>query len=148
MQGLIPEKTKGDWKAAGRCLAFSLLTASGFHVVRAVEGTLEAYYQAFCAKPGATKKGWSDYIEDIQKIPATASNIPSNRTLVQLDQMRVDWRNPIAHPRVTLTEVDARMLFNNGESLIIGMAQELQLAQEANTHPSLALVAPAAGVQP
>ena len=41
----IPEKTRNDWKAAGRCLAFNLLSASGFHVARAVEGTIESYYQ-------------------------------------------------------------------------------------------------------
>lgn len=39
--------------------------------------------------------------------------------------MREDYRNPIVHPRVVLTESDARMLFANGESLIIAMAQEL-----------------------
>ena len=33
---VIPEKTKVDWRAAGRCLALNLLTASGFHVARAV----------------------------------------------------------------------------------------------------------------
>ena len=43
----IPQKTCQDWRSAGRCLAFNLLTASGFHVARAVEGTLEAYYQNF-----------------------------------------------------------------------------------------------------
>ena len=37
--------------------------------------------------------------------------------------MKDDYRNPVMHPlRVTLTESDARMLFDNGESLIIAMA--------------------------
>ena len=42
--------------------------------------------------------------------------------------MKDDYRNPIAHPRIVLTEPDARMLFANGESLIIAMAQELKAA--------------------
>jgi hypothetical protein len=50
---------------------------------------------------------------------------PLRKTLAELDQMREDYRNPIVHPRVVLTESDARMLFANGESLIIAMAQEL-----------------------
>ena len=33
----IPQKAREDWKSAGRCLAFNLLSASGFHVARAVE---------------------------------------------------------------------------------------------------------------
>ena len=40
--------------------------------------------------------------------------------------MKDDYRNPVAHPRVVLEEADARMLFANGESLIIAMAQDLQ----------------------
>jgi len=54
-----------------------------------------------------------------------AKPCPSAKTLAELDQMRTDYRNPIMHPRVVLTEPDARMLFANGESLIIAMAQEI-----------------------
>jgi hypothetical protein len=43
--------------------------------------------------------------------------------------MPSDYRNPIVHPRVTLDEADARIIFNNGESLIIAMASELKRAQ-------------------
>jgi len=35
------------------------------------------------------------------------------------------------HPRVILTEIDARMLFDNGESVIIAMAAEIKTAREA-----------------
>jgi hypothetical protein len=35
------------------------------------------------------------------------------------------------HPRVTLTENDARMLFDNGESLIIAMAEEIKAIRDA-----------------
>src|SRR6516164_3833184 len=66
--GHIPQKTREDWKSAGRCLAFNLLSASGFHAARAVEGTMEAYYQLFSGRPGATLKNWNDYIEELRKI--------------------------------------------------------------------------------
>jgi hypothetical protein len=36
----VPDKARNDWCSAGRCLAFSLLSATGFHVARAVEATL------------------------------------------------------------------------------------------------------------
>ncbi|MEH2517560.1 hypothetical protein V1279_003133 [Bradyrhizobium sp. AZCC 1610] len=126
LQAHIPQKAKDDWRAAGRCLAFNLLSASGFHVARAVEACLEVYYQLFSGKPNETLNGWKDYIIALEKIAAkNPTPSPSKKTLTELDQMREDYRNPIVHPRVVLTEGDARMLFANGESLIIAMAQEI-----------------------
>jgi hypothetical protein len=124
--GHIPQKTREDWKSAGRCLAFNLLSAAGFHTARAVEGTMEAYYQLFSSKPGATLVSWHEYIKALREIAAKKPNpTPQEKTLAELDQMRADYRNPIMHPRVVLSEADARMLFANGESLIIAMAQEI-----------------------
>ena len=37
------------------------------------------------------------------------------------------------HPRVVLLEADARMLFDNGESLIIAMATEMQRSASDST---------------
>lgn len=121
----IPEKSKVDWKAAGRCLAFNLYSASGFHVTRAVEGVLEIYYQLFCEKESScTLHGWSDYIKALREVPSKRK--PLDKTLVELGQMRKDFRNPLAHPRVVLSETDARVLFDNGESLILAMASEIK----------------------
>jgi hypothetical protein len=138
--GHLPQKTRDDWKAAGRCLAFNLLTASGFHVARAVEGTLEAYYQRFTGKAG-TLNGWQDYIDALAKVQKSGGNpSPQEKTLAELEQMKKDYRNPLAHPRIVLDEPDARMLFANGESLIIAMAQELKAT--AGVQPQLGLVPP------
>jgi hypothetical protein len=128
--GHVPEKAREDWKAAGRCLAFNLLSATGFHVARAVEATLEVYYQTFTGKSGELN-GWYDYIKALNGVIATgASPAPTEKTLTELTQMKDDYRNPLVHPRVTLTEVDARMLFDNGESVIIAMAAEIKTARE------------------
>ena len=143
LRELIPDKSKQDWQAAGRCLAFSLYSASGFHVTRAVEGTLESYYQRFCNKlSGSTLHGWHDYIEALKKV--TESPMPSEKTLAEIEQMKDDYRNPLAHPRVVLSETDARMLFDNGESLIISMVSELRDAGLSSEAPAAALAAPAA----
>lgn len=122
----VVEKTREDWRAAGRCLALNLCTASGFHVVRAVEGTLEAYYQTFTGQPGVTKAGWDSYLKDLEKLPEGTEPMPDPKTLAVIRQMKDDYRNPVVHPRVVLTEPDAHMLFNNGASAIIGMAQGLK----------------------
>lgn len=97
--GHVPEKAREDWKAAGRCLAFNLLSATGFHVARAVEATLEVYYQTFTGKAGELN-GWHDYIKALNGVIATrASHVPTAKTLAELTQMKDDYRNPIMHPR-------------------------------------------------
>jgi hypothetical protein len=142
ISGFVPEKAKEDWRAAGRCLAFSLFSASGFHAARAVEATMEAYYQLFLGKPGKILRSWDEYHKELSKIVAANPNpTPQPKTLIEFDQMRQDYRNPIAHPRVSLTEADARVVFNNGESLIILMASEIKTIREAGgVQGSLAVV--------
>lgn len=143
--GAIPEKTKADWRAAGRCLAFNLLSAAGFHIARAVEATLESYYQAYSGKSGVTLDNWGQYLQHLETIQQTGvSPAPSDRTLAELRQMKDDFRNPIIHPRVVLDECDAKILFNNGESLIIGMAQEIAALSKG---AQLVLI-PSTGSQP
>jgi len=140
MLPFIPDKAKDDWRSAGRCLAFNLLSASGFHVARAVEACLESYYGLFSGKPGQTLHSWYDYIKALREIAeGKPKPCPSDKTLTELDQMREDYRNPIVHPRVVLTESDARMLFANGESLIIAMAQEMAAAV-SGVQPALGLI--------
>jgi hypothetical protein len=145
--GYVSEKAKTDWRAAGRCLAFNLFSASGFHVARAVEGAMESYYQLFSGKAGKTLRSWDDYHKELQKIKrGNPTPCPEEKTLVEFDQMRQDFRNPIVHPRVALEEADARILFNNGESLIIAMASEIKRAQtiQGGVQPTLSLISPAA----
>ena len=136
----IPEKARTDWKAAGRCLALNLLTASGFHVCRAVEAAMESYYQMFCSKPGQTLKSWAEYIKALDGV-AGNTPAPSEKTRAELKRMKDDYRNPVAHPRVTLSEPDARMLFANGESLIIAMAAELKVASASGIQNNLFKIA-------
>jgi hypothetical protein len=137
----IPQKTREDWCAAGRCLAFNLLSASGFHVARAVEGTLEVYYQLFCGRPATeTLNSWNDYLVALEKAEQSgATPMPDKKTLAELRQMKDDFRNPIAHPRASLNDANARILFNNGESLIIAMAQEIS-KETKSASPSLSLI--------
>lgn len=132
LRGSIPDKTKADWRSAGRCLAFSLWSASGFHAARALEGILEVYYQVFTGKTG-TQNGWYDYIKALEGV--TGPPAPSAKILAGIKQMKDDYRNPLMHPRVVLDEAEARILFAGGESLIMGMASEIRDAK--TTTPTL-----------
>lgn len=138
----IPEKTKLEWRAAGRCLAFGMFTACGFHVARGVEGTLEAYFEFFNRGSDKRLKQWGQYLDALERVvEAGAAPMPDAKTLGELKQLKDDWRNPLMHPRVALEEPDAHAVFNNGATLIIMMAQELSRAErEGVVQPGLALV--------
>ena len=141
LSGLVPAKSKHEWRAAGRCMAFGMFTACGFHVARAVEGALEAYFQTYNGKPDPRKKQWGEYLAALDKIAESGvMPSPDPKTMGELKQMKDDWRNPLMHPRVVLGEADARSVFNNGETLIMLMVQEIARAVESGVQPSLALV--------
>jgi hypothetical protein len=141
--GFVPPKSKLEWKAAGRCMAFGMFTACGFHVARAVEGTLEAYHHRFCAKTDDKNRQWGEYLSDLEKVKTIPA--PDPKSLGELRQLKDDWRNPLMHPRVVLEEADARAVFNNGETLIMMMTQELVATAAAGVQPPLGLVETTAG---
>ncbi len=127
---IIGMKALADFKAACRCFAFDLYTASGYHSARAVEAVIEIYYQTFCNKPGETKHSWNDYVDALKKLkdkkPKKPKFLPDARTLLSVDEIRTHHRNPLMHPRATLSEIDADMLLSIAKVAIMAMAQEIQ----------------------
>ena len=97
---------------------------------------MESYHHVFCTTASNGRLDWGGYLKNLEK---AVNPKPADKTLAEFRQMKDDYRNPLMHPRVVLTESDARMLLNNGESLIIAMAQEV-LSINANNQPSLSLV--------
>lgn len=89
------EKAVAEFNAAGRCYAFGLPTAAGFHVCRAVEAVMEKYYMLFSGK-SQTLNGWHDYITELQKI-LSGTTKPNAKTLYHLEHMKDSSRNPIMH---------------------------------------------------
>ncbi|MGD9508487.1 MAG: hypothetical protein AB7I59_26955 [Geminicoccaceae bacterium] len=125
LRAMLPDKAISDMESAGRCLAFGLFTASGFHLCRAVEALIEVYYQRFCGKAG-TLRSWHDYIKALEaQAQVSAPPVPGLATIEYLKQMKDSDRNPISHPRVILDEAEACILFASGQSLIGRMLQEL-----------------------
>ncbi len=120
-------KAVTEFQAAGRCFAFGLPTATGFHVCRAVEAVLESYYKLFSGKT-KTLHGWQDYIDALQKIADDpgAKAKPQKRTLHDLTHLKDSSRNPIMHPRVILDDMDADILLSGGKNVMIEMALEIR----------------------
>jgi hypothetical protein len=95
-----------DIRAAGRCLAFNIPTAAGFHILRAVEPLILQYRNKLAGTSSPLKsRSWGAYIRDIR------SHSGDEKVAGALDHIRQFYRNPIMHPEETLTLDHAISLF-------------------------------------
>lgn len=96
-----------DLRLASRCLAMKLWTAMGFHVARATEALIQAYYlQEVGPLP---KKGgqrtWGSLVKDME------GNGKGDAELLQdLGFIATRYRNPYLHPEQSLDETSGPML--------------------------------------
>lgn len=113
----------GEIRQSGRCLAFDNPTASGFHIMRAVEAVMHQYYIAVC-KPNPCPthlENWGAYIKELQK----SSDPVVRETVAVLQQIKDNDRNLIMHPERVLSPDDALRLFEISKGAIMAMATRL-----------------------
>lgn len=123
---------------AGRCLAFDVPTACGFHMLRATEAVLHEYYIAVC-KPKNQKKldSWAAYIVSLHKRTEDAkckAELKEHiaRVLALLKQVKNQDRNQIMHPELVLDTNQAHILFKITTTAIMVMADKLHKPKEQN----------------
>jgi len=116
----------------GRCLAFDIPTASGFHMLRATEEVLHDYYIAVC-KPKCKDKldNWGAYISALYELTKETSPTKVDikehikRVLALLRQIKDQDRNLIMHPEIILNADEAFILFEITKSAIMAMSDRL-----------------------
>lgn len=119
----LPTEAQRDIRESGRCLAFDNATACGFHMLRATETVIHAYYVAVC-KPSNPKKplsNWGQYVIELKKNP----DADIQRVATLIDNLREHDRNLIMHPEIFLDNNDAFTLFTITQGVIIAMAGRL-----------------------
>lgn len=103
----LPNSARTDWKEAGKCLAFQLFTACGFHLLRSIEGALVEYYRGLTGGKNLLgicqekDRSFGKYIKYIEEAKA------SEKIIAVLTQIKELYRNPLMHPEDTLTENEA-----------------------------------------
>ena len=124
VRAILPENAKHDICQAGRCLAFDLPTASGFHIARAVESVLLGYLEELCPDAvtalNPSQRNLGSYIE------LAKGNKGEEKICAVLDQFRKLDRNPLIHPDAVLTMGQALVLFGTSQSIILSLATEMQ----------------------
>ena len=130
----LEQKTIQEIRESGRCLAFDTYTASGFHMMRALELVLHEYYVIICKPQNANKRlnNWAAYLSPLYKLCADKNNTLSKeeKTHVKkvyylLQQIKDLDRNGIMHPETVLSEVEALKLFDVAKTAIMVMAEKL-----------------------
>lgn len=123
----IPKEARDEIDAAGKCLAFNLPTASGFHAMRAVERILKVYAAEFIDAAQIKKlRNWGAFIEKFEKIvESDAAKKPSEEAVALLRQLKDIYRNPVIHPERVLNSSEASTLFHGTVAALNRVASEL-----------------------
>jgi len=130
----LEQKTIQEIRESGRCLAFDTYTASGFHMMRALELVLHEYYVIICKPQNANKRlnNWAAYLSPLYKFCADKNNTLSKeeKTHVKkvyylLQQIKDLDRNGIMHPETVLSEAEALKLFDVAKTAMMVMAEKL-----------------------
>jgi hypothetical protein len=114
-----------DIREAGKCLAFELSTASGFHVLRATETVVREYWTS--VSNGAKHprlKTIGTYAAKMEEL-----GIGKDKVIATLKQISNLHRNPLIHPDESLTLEDAITLLGICQSAISAMLKEIPIPQ-------------------
>ena len=117
-----------DFKQAGKCLAFELPTAAGFHTMRSVEAVLRVYWRRVLT-PSPTVKP-----PEMAKCINELRSRGEDATLMEvLDHIRDLHRNTVMHPEAFLTMTEAQRLFDIAKSAISAMGDRINVLAALDT---------------
>lgn len=135
----LPKFARDEFRAAGRCLAFGMYSASGFHAARAVETVLRDYYKRFIGLPPDKPMGLlaSNLADLLEKKDAVLK--PKENTVRHIKDVTNFDRNPLMHRGVDLQEIDALTLFNSALAVMVEMTKELAEIEDKEETASLFL---------
>jgi hypothetical protein len=125
-----------EYRSAGRCFAFGLWTAAGYHSCRAVEAVLRPYFCLLTDQEDKESRTWGNLIEELERSVKTPK--ASDKTLFYLRQIKDNERNPLMHVRIVLDEQDADLLLSSAKNVIVMMAREIDAIKNPKEAPSIA----------
>jgi len=141
--GMSVEALK-EFDDAGRCLAFDLPTACGFHALRGTELVMDDYLRAFGVKKNFVS--WNEYIKAAEALAADdkPEPKPSKKVTAMLDRMKSLDRNPLMHPRDELDAGGADQLFRLATITVAEMIKDIRRVKGVDV---VALIAANAGAE-
>jgi hypothetical protein len=117
----LPIICQFDFTEACRCIAFGLPTAAAFHIMRGVEGTLRHYYCSIVKRNRVKRMLWFDIIDHLRK----RHDVPPKALLDNLDNIRVNFRNPTQHPDARYDVDEAQDLLSLSLDVVNRMSRDI-----------------------
>jgi hypothetical protein len=106
-----------DAREAGKCLAYELGTAAGFHILRAAECVVRRYYADVTGGAAQPKvRNLMVYVRQMQY-----ADVGDAKVLSSLEQIAKLHRNPLIHPEDVLTVSEAMALIGIVRSAVSSM---------------------------
>lgn len=106
-----------DLREAGKCIAFDLGTGAGFHLLRALEIVIKAYWDVVMeGAPLPANRNLGNYIREMEQ-----AGKGQPKVLTSLRQIKDHHRNELMHPEETLTLDEAIALLGIVQSAMISM---------------------------
>jgi hypothetical protein len=115
----LPDIARFDLIEGARCIAFEVPTAAAFHMMRAIEAVLRAFYATTVTR-GRRAKMWGEIIADLRSRRAGKEH---SVLLNHLDHIRGAFRNPTQHPDARYDIHEAQDLWSLAVDAINRMAQ-------------------------
>lgn len=113
-----------DLREAGKCIAFGLGTAAGFHLVRALEIVVSAYWaHVMDGKPLPDNRNLGGYITGIEH----AHKQETKRVTFALRQVKDLYRNSLIHPEESLTLDQAISLIGTVQGAMALMVNDMDV---------------------
>lgn len=104
----LPPLAQKDLAEAGRAIAFDLPTAAAFHILRATEAALRAFYVRIVKRDRIKEpRMWGPMVTSLR----ARRNAPPDVLLNNLDSLRAHFRNPTQHPEKTYEIDEVQDLF-------------------------------------
>lgn len=117
----LSNQAQRDFMEAGRCLAYERYTASAFHILRATEEMLCVYYKHKIKQKRMKELLWHPMIKQL----SGKRGVPS-ALLAVLDSVRLDFRNPTAHPEKFYGEDEVQKLFSHCADIANRIVNEIE----------------------
>lgn len=116
----LSKQAQMDFMEAGKCLAFERYTASAFHILRATEEMLSVYYKHKIKQKRVKELLWYPMVKHL----SGKKGVPLALMAV-LDSVRLDFRNPTAHPEKFYGEDEVQKLFSHCGDIVNRIVTEV-----------------------
>jgi hypothetical protein len=117
----LKDDAKLDFSEAGRCIAFEVPTAAGFHLMRGTEAVLRDFYLRTVKRDRVSPLMWGPMTSHIKR----RKDAPDEVLLNNLDSLRRSFRNPTQHPEKVYDVDEAQDLMSLSFDVVTRMQRHL-----------------------